>query len=602
MSSHESTESTYEIYTHTLTEMRDLLIDLKDKDEDIRWREKAEALEKELKSLKKNKNYWLFWKEKREEFDTKTKDSLPVLTELTDLTITQDATPAHVIIEGDNYHVLSVLSYTHQWQVDVIYIDPPYNTGNKDFIYNDHYVDREDSFRHSKWLSFMEKRLTLARDLMKDTGVIFISIDDNEQAQLKLLCDEVFGEKNFLAQIIIHANPKWRVLDKHFAKNHEYLIAYSKDINSVNVTVSKTSDEVSHQFKEEDEWWFFRYLELRNTHKEFWKYNRPNLYYPFYVTEQWEILFENAKNTVEVYPNWDDWFQWCWTWWLEKSISDQNYLKAKFVKWRWKIYRKAYVQMDEENNVLDTKKLKTIWYENIFNTEKGKILLTDIVWSTNFTAPKSIDIIKNTILCSSKDALILDFFAGSGTTGHAVLALNQEDGGNRRFILCSNRENTAEFPDKNICRDITYERVRRVATGYTNMKWVEVAWLGGNIRYLQAEFIPKHKWTDNIRNRMVERCSEMLCLRENIWEPMADISTREMRFYQRGDRYLAILFWLFCFEEFSDILRSLDRPISIYVFSRGQMTRDDFEGISVAYTVEEIPDPILAIYKIIFWL
>lgn len=181
--------------------MKDLLMEIKKKNENAKWQEKAQELEKELKSLKKNKNYGLFWKEKTEEFDVKTRNSFPILEEVSELAVKQDEAPANIIIEGDNYHTLSVLSYTHKGLVDIIYIDPPYNTGNKDFIYNDRFVDKEDDFRHSKWLSFMEKRLKLAKELLKETGVIFISIDDNEQAQLKLLCDEIFGEENFIGNL-----------------------------------------------------------------------------------------------------------------------------------------------------------------------------------------------------------------------------------------------------------------------------------------------------------------------------------------------------------------------------------------------------------------
>lgn len=202
MSETKNQDSTYEIRSHTVAEMKDLLIEMKGKNEDKKWQEKAQELEKELKSLKKNKNYGLFWKEKPEEFEKKTKDSLPILEEIPELAIKQDETLDNIIIEGDNYHTLSVLSYTHRRQVDMIYIDPPYNTGNKDFVYNDRYVDKEDDFRHSKWLSFMEKRLKLAKELLKETGVIFISIDDNEQAQLKLLCDEIFGEENFIGNLV----------------------------------------------------------------------------------------------------------------------------------------------------------------------------------------------------------------------------------------------------------------------------------------------------------------------------------------------------------------------------------------------------------------
>ena len=162
-------------------------------------------LVEELKKLNKRKKYGLVWEEEKtkEKFEAEAEGKLPVLTEDKKREINGDTkNPTHILIEGDNYHALSVLNYTHSKSIDVIYIDPPYNTGNNDFKYNDKFVDREDSYRHSKWLSFMSKRLKLAKNLLKNKGVIFISIDDNEIGQLKLLCDEVFAEDNFIIDII----------------------------------------------------------------------------------------------------------------------------------------------------------------------------------------------------------------------------------------------------------------------------------------------------------------------------------------------------------------------------------------------------------------
>lgn len=578
MSTHDPIEPSYEIYAHTVTEMKHLLLDMKSQKLDIDWKQKAEELEKELKSLKKNKNYGLFWKEKREEFDTKTQDALPVLKEVRELAISQDDTQSNVIIEWDNYHTLSVLSYTHKWKVDVIYIDPPYNTGNKDFIYNDRYVDKEDDFRDSKWLSFMQKRLKLAKDLLKDTGVIFISIDDNEQAQLKLLCDEIFWEENFIWNITWESKTKSQNTKTAYDKLQpkvEYILLYTK--------LGKRRFNLRILWQKEypltDENGIYRLHKLEPMSAESIRGRESMIYEVMWILppkwKQWQLGLESIQNFQE---RWD--------------LSIDNWVPI--------IKMRPY---DERNDI--TEPFWGLLSKEIGTAESAKKELTEIFASNShgFETVKPMNLIKRLLFHSSNsDSLILDFFAGSGTTGHAVLELNKEDGGNRRFILCSNRENTSEYPDKNICRDITYERVKRVAMGYTNSKWEPIDWLGGNIRYLETDFIPKHKGTDNLRNRMVERCSEMLCLKENIWEPVKNLSDENMRFYMRWDRYLAVLFGLFRFEEFSEKLRNLDRPISIYVFSRGQMTVDDFEDIGVPYTVEEIPDPILAVYKNIFWL
>ncbi|MCD6371452.1 MAG: site-specific DNA-methyltransferase, partial [Candidatus Aenigmarchaeota archaeon] len=194
---------------------------------------KAE-IERLKKELKKRKKYGLVWEDKPEDVAVMCKEKLPVLKEVKSKEIITDKEkPVNLLIEGDNYHALSVLNYTHAKKVDVIYIDPPYNTGNKDFIFNDHYVDKEDAYRHSKWLSFMEKRLKLARNLLKETGVIFISIDDNEASQLKLLCDEIFGEMNLLEIFYLQVRYASKSLNEKdpFQKLIEQVLIYARNKN-----------------------------------------------------------------------------------------------------------------------------------------------------------------------------------------------------------------------------------------------------------------------------------------------------------------------------------------------------------------------------------
>jgi adenine-specific DNA-methyltransferase len=194
-----------------------------------------EQLIAEVEKLSKRKKYGLVWEEEKiiEKFEKEAEGKLPVLIEDKKREVKTDPDkPVNILIEGDNYHALSVLNYTHNKSIDVIYIDPPYNTGNKDFKYNDKFVEAEDTYRHSKWLAFMSKRLKLAKNLLKNTGVIFISIDDNEQANLKLLCDEIFGETNFIAQLI------WEQGKKHIGTfvgiNHEYMLIYAKNKSVIN--------------------------------------------------------------------------------------------------------------------------------------------------------------------------------------------------------------------------------------------------------------------------------------------------------------------------------------------------------------------------------
>ena len=205
--------------------------------------------------LRKQKKYGLVWEDKPEDVEERLRDELPVLVEDTSkaLISTETDAPNHILIEGDNLEALTTLAYTHEGKIDVIYIDPPYNTGNKDFVYNDKFVDKEDSYRHSKWLSFMSKRLRIAKQLLSDKGMIFISIDDNEQAQLKLLCNDLFGEKNFVVDLVWSNQEGGGSSDsKLFRIKHEHIIVFAKNISLLDVKGVEISNE--ERYKEEDEY------------------------------------------------------------------------------------------------------------------------------------------------------------------------------------------------------------------------------------------------------------------------------------------------------------------------------------------------------------
>ncbi|MEO0131099.1 MAG: site-specific DNA-methyltransferase, partial [candidate division WOR-3 bacterium] len=265
-----------------------------------------EELIKEIERLKKRKKYGLVWEDKPEDVVEMCKDKLPVVKEIKNKEIITDKNkPVNLLIEGDNYHSLSVLNYTHEKKIDVIYIDPPYNTGNKDFIFNDHYVDKEDAYRHSKWLSFMEKRLKLAKNLLKDTGVIFISIDINELAQLKLLLDspDLFGEKNLLGIISVINNFKGRSDDKFFATANEFLLVYAKNENKAVIKGVKLTDEQLEEYDEEDEISRYKLISLRKTGKGWKREDRPNMFYPVYFNEKTgEITLEKKQGFIEILP------------------------------------------------------------------------------------------------------------------------------------------------------------------------------------------------------------------------------------------------------------------------------------------------------------
>lgn len=404
-------------------------------------------------------------------------------------------TTQNLYIEGDNLEALKLLQEAYLNKIKMIYIDPPYNTGN-DFVYNDRFVADKDVYDeecgardeegnrliseeqyrqnlisngrfHSDWLSMMYPRLKIARNLLKDDGVIFISIDDSEIDNIKKICDEVFGQNNFLGQITVLCNPKGRSQDKYLATCHEYLIVYSKTkLEAGGINVQKTDEEVAEDYPLSDQNGQYRSLELRNTHREFGKHNRPNLYYPFFVDSKGNVSLEKKNGYEMILPIWDDGFEGCWTWGKEKTINESHLITARKVNEQWKIYRKSYAM---DGNEVVTKSLKTIWSDRIFHTEKGQGAFNDLFNSRHkiFQSPKSVELIKTTLrMAGLQDSLILDFFSGSATTAHAVMHLNAEDGGNRKFIMVQLPEETSEESEaykagyKTIA-EIGKERIRR---------------------------------------------------------------------------------------------------------------------------------------------
>lgn len=399
-------------------------------------------------------------------------------------------TTGNMFIEGDNLAVLKILHKAYYGKVKMIYIDPPYNTGN-DFIYNDDFkqtrrsyeaeagitddegnVVRDDGLRtntgghkHSNWLNMMYPRLFLARNLLRQDGVIFVSIDDNEVHNLRLMMNEIFGEENFVAQITVVNNPKGRVLDKHFSTAHEYILAFSRGLKEKNsFNIDKTVEEINKNFTQRDDLGQYRALELRNTHREFNKTNRPRLYYPVFVNPNNGSvkLNKDDKYSVEVLPLWDDGFEGCWTWGTEKFKEENNKIFARKVNDGWKVYRKSYAHEV-------TTQLKTVWLNSEFRTDLGQEVF-NILFDTKlklFQSPKSTGLMKQIIRTSSSNGdIILDFFSGSGTTAHAVAELNTEDGGNRRWICVQLPELTDEKSEAykagyRTIADIARERIHR---------------------------------------------------------------------------------------------------------------------------------------------
>lgn len=288
-------------------------------------------------------------------------------------------------------------------------------------------------------------RLKLARNLLKDDGVIFISIDENEVSNLKKLGEEIFGASNFLFQITLLCNPKGRSQDKYVANCHEYILGFSKNsIKSGSLNIPKSEEEIISSYKLIDEKGRYRELELRNTHREFGEHNRPKLYYPFYVDINGNVSIQPKENSEEVFPIWDDGFKGGWTWGKPKAESQLDELLAKKIKGKWKVYRKGYALNEDGDS---TKQVKSIWQDSSFYTEKGQVAFNELFKTKEkiFQSPKSVALIKQLLNMAVKnDDIVLDFFCGSGTISQAIFEFNVINASKCKVIAVQIPEQTDE--------------------------------------------------------------------------------------------------------------------------------------------------------------
>ncbi len=535
----------------------------------------------EIKKLKSHKKYGLVWGEKPEKFEKDSVGALPILLEkggkFKDI-INNKKDDFNILIEGDNYHSLSVLNYTHKGKIDVIYIDPPYNTGNRDFIYNDYFVDKEDRYRHSKWLSFMEKRLKLAKSLLSKSGVIFISVDDHEQAQLKLLCDSIFGEENFVEQFIWQKSFSPKNDAKYFSTSHEYILCISKIKSNFQRVLLQRTDKQNNSYKNPD-----------NDDRGVWT-STSMLATTFSQNYVFEFTAPNGKKHLPPKGR-------CWRYSKDKIYELINDNRIYFGSTGDNVPRTKRFLSEVLQGIVPQSILN---FDLVGSGQDGTNNLRNIFNNTQiFDFPKPTSLIKFILNISSKqNSTVLDFFAGSGTTGQAVMELNEEDNGNRRFILCTN--NGDEESEHKICEDVCFKRLDIVMSkGYKDKKP-----LGGNLKYLKTDFI-KYKDTnmDTLKRKIVEASTELLCLKDNTFNLVKDLYKDEkIKIYQNNKKYTAILFDLFYLDEFIERLRELkDKHISIYVFSyTKEFDRDEIGDLNTSYSIEPIPENILETYKKIF--
>ncbi len=416
----------------------------------------------ELLEARDRRRFGLVWERDAIEHDRALNSDFVALDPIPELSAPEKGRCENLILEGDNFDGLRALAVAYAGQVKCITIDPPYNTGNRDFVYNDRFVDKDHAWRHSLWIEFMYQRLTLARDLLAQDGAIFVSIDDNEMLHLGMLMNEVFGEANFVANIVWQHSVQPKGYSGKISLHHNYIIAYSASGSFCLNDVPRTdAHNTSYSNPDDDPNGPWRSGDVRNA------LLRPNLIYEL-TTPSGKKIKPPAKG---------------WRWSRETMAEKIRTGEIVFRDEETRIIRKIYL------NKLDGRPVESIWFGgDVGTTRAGNKELKEILGESAFSTPKPVRLIERILqIASNPGDLILDFFGGSGTTAHAVLKMNAANPGDapRRFILISNTEATAEEPDKNLCRDVLRQRVANVISGYGDTPGT-----GGSFAYLQTRRIP----------------------------------------------------------------------------------------------------------------
>ena len=497
----------------------------------------------EIESELNSKKYGLVWEEHEEAVDVQMRTHIPVFTEDTSREIA--ALPDgdyNFLLEGDNLHSLYLLEKTHKGRIDVIYIDPPYNTGNKDFKYNDAFVDTQDGFRHSKWLSFMSKRLSAARNLLSDKGVIFISVDDNEQSQLKMLCDEIFGIDCIVANISWQWTYSIRNDSKGIPLEVEHILVYSKFQNWQPNKLPRTEKmDASYKNPDGDRCSWMSGSPIASdakTHQGMvYAIQHPftgKMLYPN-VTAHWRY---SQEQMLEYMNGWCPYelkdlndaekrAEICGVSKDEVRADVKAIVLSKPYEESKKIAQKVYdigpwprfyftsggkggIRRKVYADSVDGRISTNYWmYDEVGHTDEAKKELKTIFnGAIPFDTPKPVRLIERILqIASNKNSVVLDFFAGSGTTAQAVLELNKQDGGSRRFILCTNNEN-------NICEEVTYQRIKTVITGKRKDGSVYSEGIPANLKYYRTDFVERDE--EYLSEALLEHIAEMIQLENGV--------------------------------------------------------------------------------------
>lgn len=606
-----------------------------------------EGLDNESKSqllelLRERKKFGIVWEEHPEDVEERLHEELPVFVEDKDKAIISEDkdAPNHILIEGDNLEALVVLSYTHAGQFDAIYIDPPYNSGATDWRYNNDYVDREDTYKHSKWLCMMEHRLKIAKKLLNPkNSILIVTIDEKEYLHLGCLLEQTFplAHMQMISSVI---NTAGATRENEFARTDEYLFfVYIGEAKPQPLILGKEWQIGKNSNQGHITWDSLRRAGSGNKRSD-----SPGCYYPIFVSEDGRTILEvgdplptHRKLDViippigakAIWPILDHGIEGRW------QTSPENLrelIKKGFVKLgkftgehsmaisylkrgeQQKVESGFYQVIGHRpdgsiivnDDISDAAMIPgTQWNIPLHNAKQhGTILLNSIIGKDKFSFPKSLYAVHDALrffVANKKEAKILDFFAGSGTTLHATMQLNAEDGGHRQCILVTNNEN-------NICEEVTYERNKRVINGYTTPKGEAVEGLHNNtLRYYRTDFVARES-SSSAKRDLMYAAADMLCIKNDIYTEQKQFGSLRfrkdvVRYFTDGDKQMLVIYNPDAIESVVEEIKKMDvkSPIITYVFSLNDYAMDaDFEDVAEKVSLCALPSAILnAYYKVL---